>query len=218
MRKSEKIEAIIKILREEIKKFKEPIVTTISRKKDPYKVLISTVLSLRTKDEVTHKASERLYKKASTPWEMVKLSPNEIEKLIYPVGFYKRKAKNIIEISKILIEKYDGKVPDDIDELLKLPGVGRKTANLVVTLGYGKLGICVDTHVHRVSNRLGIVKTKTPEETEFALRKILPKKYWIEYNDLLVTWGQNICTPISPKCSMCKISSYCNKIGVTKHR
>ncbi len=218
MRKSEKIEAIIKILREETKKFKEPIVTTISRKKDPYKVLISTVLSLRTKDEVTHKASERLYKKASTPWEMVKLSPNEIEKLIYPVGFYKRKAKNIIEISKILIEKYDGKVPDDIDELLKLPGVGRKTANLVVTLGYGKLGICVDTHVHRVSNRLGIVKTKTPEETEFALRKILPKKYWIEYNDLLVTWGQNICTPISPKCSMCKISSYCNKIGVTKHR
>ncbi len=218
MKKSEKIEAIIKTLREETKKFKEPIVTTISRKKDPYKVLISTVLSLRTKDEVTHKASERLYKKASTPWEMVKLSPNEIEKLIYPVGFYKRKAKNIIEISKILIEKYDGKVPDDIDELLKLPGVGRKTANLVVTLGYGKLGICVDTHVHRVSNRLGIVKTKTPEETEFALRKILPKKYWIEYNDLLVTWGQNICTPISPKCSMCKISSYCNKIGVTKHR
>ncbi len=218
MKKSEKIEAIIKILREETKKFKEPIVTTISRKKDPYKVLISTVLSLRTKDEVTHKASERLYQKASTPQEMVRLSPQEIERLIYPVGFYKRKAKNIIEISNILIEKYNGKVPDDIDELLKLPGVGRKTANLVVTLGYGKLGICVDTHVHRLSNRLGIVKTKTPKETEFALRKILPKKYWIEYNDLLVTWGQNICTPISPKCSMCKISSYCNKIGVTKHR
>ncbi len=213
-----KIENIIRVLRRECKKFKEPIVTTISKKKDPFKVLIGTVLSLRTKDDVTHKASERLFEKASTPYEIIKLSPEEIEKLIYPVGFYKRKAKNIIEISKILIEKYNGNVPDSIDELLKLPGVGRKTANLVITLGYGKLGICVDTHVHRISNRLGIVKTKTPEETEFALRKILPKKYWIEYNDLLVTWGQNICTPISPKCSICKISPYCEKIGVVKHR
>ncbi len=213
-----KIEHIIKVLRKECKKFKEPIVTTISKKKDPFKVLISTVLSLRTKDEVTHKAGERLFKRASTPYEIVKLSPEEIEKLIYPVGFYKRKARNIIDISKILIEKYNGAVPDSIDELLKLPGVGRKTANLVITLGYGKLGICVDTHVHRISNRLGIVKTKTPEETEFALRKILPKKYWIEYNDLLVTWGQNICTPISPKCSICKIFPYCEKVGVGKHR
>ncbi len=213
-----KIENIIRILRIACKKFKEPIVTTISKKKDPFKVLISTVLSLRTKDEVTHRASERLFEKASTPYEIIKLSPEEIEKLIYPVGFYKRKAKNIIEISKILIEKYNGNVPDSIDELLKLPGVGRKTANLVITLGYGKLGICVDTHVHRISNRLGIVKTKTPEETEFALRKILPKRYWIEYNDILVIWGQNICTPISPKCSICKISPYCEKVEVRKHR
>ncbi len=213
-----KIKKIIEILRVESKKYKEPIVTTVSRKRDPYKVLIATILSLRTKDDTTHKASERLFKRASTPYEMVKLPQEEVEKLIYPVGFYKRKAKNLIEVSKILIEKYDGKVPDSIDELLKLPGVGRKTANLVITLGYGKYGICVDTHVHRISNRLGLVKTKTPEETEFALRKLLPKEYWIEYNDLLVTWGQNICTPISPKCSICAISSYCSRVGVKKFR
>ena len=213
-----RIKDIIDILRIETKRFKEPIVTTISKKKDPFKVLISTILSLRTKDETTHKASERLFKKADTPSKIIKLSPEEIEKLIYPVGFYRRKARNIIEVSKILIEQYDGKVPDTIPKLLKLPGVGRKTANLVITLGYGKLGICVDTHVHRISNRLGLVKTRTPEETEFALRKILPKKYWIEYNDLLVTWGQNICTPVSPKCSICKISHLCPKVGVKKHR
>ena len=213
-----KIKKIIEILETEYKKFKPPIVTEISKKKDPFKVLIGTVLSLRTKDEVTHKASEKLFNQADSPQKILKLKEKEIEKLIYPVGFYKRKAKNIIEISKILIEKYDAKVPDSIDELLKLPGVGRKTANLVITLGYGKYGICVDTHVHRISNRLGLVNTKTPEETEFALRKILPKKYWIKYNDLLVTWGQNICTPISPKCSICKIKDYCDKVGVTKHR
>jgi endonuclease III len=138
--------------------------------------------------------------------------------LIFPVGFYKTKAGRIREICAKLLESHGGKVPDTIDELLTLPGVGRKTANLVVTLGYGKLGICVDTHVHRISNRLGYVSTKSPEETERALREKLPRQYWIEYNDLLVTWGQNVCRPISPWCSRCPIRPYCKQVGVLRHR
>jgi endonuclease III len=149
---------------------------------------------------------------------MLKLTAKKIEKLIYPVGFYKTKAKNIREICRTLINKYDGKVPDDIDELLKFKGVGRKTANLVVTLGYKKPGICVDTHVHRISNRWGYVKTKTPEKTEFALREKLPKQYWIEYNDLLVSFGQHLCRPISPLCSQCPIVKYCRQVEVKVRR
>ncbi|MBF8303111.1 MAG: putative endoIII-related endonuclease, partial [Candidatus Dadabacteria bacterium] len=148
----------------------------------------------------------------------LKLSVKEIEKVIYPIGFYKTKARTIRYLCRELIDKYKSRVPDDLDELLKLKGVGRKTANLVVTLGYGKAGICVDTHVHRISNRLGYIKTKTPFETEMLLRKKLPKKYWIEYNDLLVSFGQHLCRPISPWCSVCPIESYCDKVGVTKHR
>ena len=142
----------------------------------------------------------------------------KLEKLIYPVGFYRTKANKIKEICKVLIEKYKGNVPNEIDELLKLNGVGRKTANLVVTLGYSKPGICVDTHVHRITNRWGYVKTKNPHETEFTLREKLPKKYWLTINDLLVTYCQNICVPISPKCSICRVSTYCKRAGVTKHR
>jgi endonuclease-3 len=214
------ISKVIKLLKEEYKRFNEPIVSQIAYHGDtsPYKVLISTVISLRTKDDVTRAASLKLFSVADTPEKMVKLKPDRIEKLIYPAGFYKTKAINIIDISKILLEEYDGKVPDEIDELLKLKGVGRKTANLVVTLGYGKLGVCVDTHVHRISNRFGYVKTKTPEETEFALRKKLDKKYWIIYNDLLVSYGQNLCKPISPFCSKCRISEYCKRVGVTRSR
>jgi endonuclease-3 len=188
------------------------------RRRDPFDVLISTILSLRTKDEVTRQAATRLLERARNPEKMLTLPESEIADLIYPVGFYKTKARTIRQVCGILIEKYDGKVPDDLDELLKLNGVGRKTANLVITLGYGKPGICVDTHVHRVSNRLGYVQTKNPEETEMALREKLPKEYWIEYNDLLVTWGQNICRPISPFCSKCAIVSYCRQVGVTQHR
>ena len=196
-----------------------PVVTIIKeRTKDPYQILISTILSLRTKDEVTHKASKKLFQAADTPEKMVKLTSKEIEELIYPVGFYHTKAKNIIEISKILINEYNGNVPDDLDELLKLPGVGRKTANLVITLGFGKDGICVDTHVHRISNRLGYVKSKNPFETEMQLREKLPRKWWIKYNDLLVAFGQTICKPISPLCSKCPIEKYCPKIGVKNHR
>ncbi|GAH48776.1 unnamed protein product, partial [marine sediment metagenome] len=146
-----------------------------------------------------------------TPEDMAKLTGKEIEKLIYPVGFYKTKAKRLPELAMILIKNYDGKVPDALDELLKLPGVGRKTANLVITLGFGKPGICVDTHVHRISNRFGYVNTKTPEETEFALREKLPRKWWIIYNDILVTLGQNICLPRIPKCEECAVKNLCEK-------
>ena len=217
--RDDQIHEVIEILRRETKKWDVPIVTLMSQtERNPFKILIATVLSLRTKDEVTAKAADRLFQVADNPYDMMKLDKEEIAALIYPVGFYRRKARNIKEICKILIDKYDGKVPDDIDELLKLPGVGRKTANLVVTLGYGKPGICVDTHVHRISNRLGYVDTKTPEETEFALRKKLPEEYWIEINDLLVSLGQHICHPTSPKCSQCPIEEYCEKRGVKRSR
>ncbi len=213
------IHTIIKLLKKEIKKFVLPSVTTIANKnKDPFLVLISCLLSLRTKDQVTSNASERLFKLAKTPLELSKLRTKIIEKIIYPVGFYKTKAKRIVEISKILIKDYNGKVPEQLEELLKLNGVGRKTANLVIILGYNKYGICVDTHVHRISNRLGFVKTKTPEKTEFELRIKLPKKYWKIYNNLLVSHGQNICKPISPFCSKCIINKYCDKVGVLKYR
>lgn len=217
--KDRDIEKIIEILRESVKEWKQPVVTQIAeRDRDPFRILISTILSLRTKDEVTKIASERLFSLARTPEEMLRLEEEEIERAIYPVGFYRNKAKTIKEICKVLIERYNGRVPDDIDELLKLKGVGRKTANLVITLGYNKPGICVDTHVHRISNRLGYVKTKTPEETEFALRGKLPKEYWIEFNDLLVTLGQTICHPVSPRCSICSISGYCDRVGVKRSR
>lgn len=214
----DKIDDIVTILKRENKKYIVPIVTRVSMTKSPFMVLISCLLSLRTKDKVTAEASNRLFKLADNPEKMLGLSIKNIEKTIYPVGFYKTKSKRIKEICKTLLDNYGGVVPDEIDELLKLKGVGRKTANLVVTLGYGKLGICVDTHVHRISNRLGLVKTKTPEQTEFTLRKKLPQKHWLIYNDLLVTYGQNLCVPISPWCSKCKIFKYCKRIGVKNFR
>ncbi|MBU0991876.1 MAG: endonuclease III [Proteobacteria bacterium] len=184
----------------------------------PFEVLASTVLSLRTKDEVTAKASKRLFEKARSPEDMLTLDEKTIEKLIYPVGFYKTKAKNLIKISRILVDEYQSVVPDDIDELLKLPGVGRKTANLVLVEGYKKDAVCVDTHVHRISNRIGYVTTKTPDQTEFELRKKLPRKYWIRYNEYLVAYGQTICKPVSPFCSKCEAEGMCPKTGVTKFR
>lgn len=186
--------------------------------RDPFKVLISCILSLRTQDNTTGKASERLFKLASTPERLANLSVGTIERAIYPVGFYRVKAGRIKEMSREIVGRYNSKVPDEIDELLKLKGVGRKTANLVVTLGYNKQGVCVDTHVHRITNRWGYVKTKTPQETEFALRKKLPEKYWIEINGLLVAFGQGVCKPISPLCSRCSINSYCERIGVIRFR
>jgi endonuclease-3 len=186
--------------------------------RDPFKILISCILSLRTQDRTTGLASERLFKLASTPEGMSGLSPLKIEKAIYPVGFYRVKAKTIRSLSREIVLRYNSRVPDEIEELLTLKGVGRKTANLVVTLGYDKPGICVDTHVHRISNRWGLVRTKTPHETEFALRKTLPRKYWKEINGLLVALGQGICKPLSPLCSTCALHTYCPRIGVTRHR
>ncbi len=214
-----KFDIIIPILEKTVRELDAPIVTRIKKEdNDPFKILIGTILSLRTKDKTTDEASKRLFAVANTPLEMAKLTTEEIQQLIYPVGFYKRKAQEIKEISEVLIEKYNGKVPDSLGELLKIKGVGRKTANLVITEAFDEYGICVDTHVHRISNRLGWVKTKTPEQTEMALRKILPKQYWKTINPILVTFGQHICKPVSPLCSSCPIESYCPKIGVTKFR
>jgi endonuclease-3 len=216
--KKVQIEKIVPILKKEVKQFHMPVVSEIALRHNPYTVLISCLLSLRTKDETTAGASKRLFKEAPTMKKLADMPIKRIEKLIYPVGFYKTKARRIKDIAKILIKEYNSKVPDTIDELLKLHGVGRKTANIVVTIGFKKPGVAVDTHVHRISNRLGYVKTTTPDKTEFALRKKLEKKYWIIYNDLLVTWGQNICRPISPLCSQCKIRNYCNRVGVKVSR
>ena len=210
------IHSMVDILKEEAANWQTPVVSRYVQ--SPFRVLISCLLSLRTQDKTTYAASERLFKIADEPQNMVDLSLATIEKAIYPVGFYRTKAINIKEICQILLTRYGGEVPDDLDELLKLPGVGRKTANLVITMGYGKLGICVDTHVHRITNRWGYIKTKTPEETEMALRRLLPQHYWIVINDLLVAYGQNICKPLSPICSRCRLESYCDRVGVKRSR
>ncbi|MBI5969652.1 MAG: endonuclease III [Deltaproteobacteria bacterium] len=214
------IPAAIKILKQEYRKFKTPYVTEVAAKsrKDPFKALISCIISLRTKDETTRTASERLFAIASTPDEMSRLSPKTVEKAVYPAGFYRVKAKNIIGLSKAIVRDFAGKPPDTIEGLLTLKGVGRKTANLVVTMGYGNPGICVDTHVHRITNRWGFVGTRGPEETEFELREKLPQRYWIIINDLLVAYGQNICKPVSPLCSGCRLYKLCERRGVGASR
>jgi endonuclease-3 len=217
--KDRDIHSAVRTLRRQVPQWQTPIVTLMAETyQNPFRVLISCILSLRTQDATTAQASHRLFALADSPEAMIKLSTKKIEKAIYPVGFYRTKAKVIRQICAVLLRDYGAKVPDDIDELLKLKGVGRKTANLVVTLGYRKPGICVDTHVHRISNRWGYVHTKNPQETEFALRAKLPKQYWIEYNDLLVSFGQHLCRPISPLCSRCPVEKYCDKNGVTASR
>ena len=202
MVKKEEIEKVIEILRANVPP--HPY-----KSREPFKVLIATVISQRTKDEVTYTVAEKLFEKYPSPRALKKATIEEIAELIYPAGFYKQKAKKIKEIAKIIDEEYDGKVPDNLDELLKLPGVGRKTANIVLSRCYDKDVIAVDTHVHRISNRLGWVNTKTPEETEKVLMKILPKKYWREINELLVMFGRTICRPVGPKCDICPIKDYC---------
>jgi endonuclease-3 len=185
---------------------------------DPFRILIGCVISLRTKDEVTYPATERLFARASTPREMARLREATIARLIYPAGFYRRKAGQIRAISKRLLERHDGRVPDTIDTLLELPGVGRKTANLVVTLGFDKPGICVDVHVHRITNRLRWVRTTHPDETEDRLRTVLPRRHWIPINEILVRHGQQVCKPISPYCSTCPVETDCPKVGVLRNR
>jgi endonuclease III len=198
----------------------ETALTTVARTmgRDPFKILIGCLLSLRTKDETTGPAAAWLFTLAGTAEAMLHLSVEQIAKVIYPVGFYRTKATTILEICRTLVERYGGQVPDTMEGLLDLKGVGRKTANLVLTMGFQKPAICVDTHVHRISNRWRYVRTKTPEDTEFALRRKLPQAYWMVYNDLLVAFGQNICKPISPLCGQCPLVDSCLKTGVTQHR
>jgi len=210
---------VVPVLRRAVTGLRDPSVTIIAkRSKSPFRVLVSTVISARTKDDVTGAASERLFALASAPQEMSRLRVSAIEKAIYPAGFYRTKAKAIKSLCRMLLEEYDGEVPGDIEQLVMLPGVGRKTANLVLTLGFGKPGICVDTHVHRVCNRLGAVRTRHPSETEAALREVLPKRNWIEINDILVMYGQAVCNPVSPWCSRCGIIEECGRVGVTRSR
>jgi endonuclease-3 len=213
------ISRIIGTLKRELEKWGTPIVTHMAEEgRGAFQILISTILSSRTKDDVTAAASERLFHLASTPETMLRLSEEKIRKAIYPVGFYKTKARNVIRACRNLVDLYQSRVPDSLDELLKLPGVGRKTANLVVSLGFDGEGLCVDTHVHRISNRLGYVKTRTPEETEMELRAKLPRKYWAVYNTIMVAHGQNICKPLSPFCSRCPVFKYCDRVGVARKR
>jgi endonuclease-3 len=213
------IHDVIRLLGENLELWGMPIVSHLAEAQhDPFEILISTILSLRTKDEVTAVATERLFSLARTPAQMLELSEASMIKAIYPVGFYRNKVSTIHYICKELLSRFDSTVPDSIDDLLMLKGVGRKTANLVVSLGYGKPGICVDTHVHRISNRLGYVSAKTPEKTEYALRAKLPLPYWSDYNTLMVAFGRQICRPISPFCSRCPVSGYCERKNVDKSR
>jgi endonuclease III len=209
-------------LADELAKVREAVRPTtlaaVERKRDPFRLLVACVISLRTKDAVTADASARLFAVAASPEKLAKLPEGKIAKLIFPAGFYNTKAKQIRSIARRIAAEHGSNVPADREELLALPGVGRKTANLVLGLGFGVPAICVDTHVHRISNRLDLVRTKTPEETERALEKVLPQRLWIEINDLLVTFGQNICQPVSPWCSRCPLAGRCPRIGVGRRR
>jgi endonuclease-3 len=210
---------IVPAVRKAVHGERPPSVTEIAeRSRSPFKVLVSTVISARTKDEVTGEAARRLFARASTPRSLSALSARRIEELIYPAGFYRTKAKAIRALSAKIAGELGGRVPDTMEGLLALPGVGRKTANLVLTLGFALPGICVDTHVHRVANRLGIIRTKAPVETEACLRATLPKAHWLEINDLLVTFGKLICAPVSPRCSICPIARSCARAGVVRSR
>ena len=210
------IHHITRILRKEVRQWPVPAIGHYTR--TPFTTLISCILSLRTQDRTTTRASESLFEVTDTPEGLLELSPGRIERLIYPVSFYRVKARTLLKISKELLARFEGRVPDKLEDLLTLPGVGRKTANIVVTLAFGKPGIAVDIHVHRISNRLGYVKTRSPDETELALRGKLPPKYWIVINDLFVAFGQNLCKPTSPHCSICPVGKYCDRVGVTRSR
>jgi endonuclease III len=202
-----------------IPEWQTPLVDAMAATGDnPFRILIATILSLRTRDTVTAVVARDLFARADTPEAILALSPDDLRGLIKKVGFYNTKADTIRLLSQLVLERYAGRVPDDLDELLTLPGVGRKTANLVIIAGYGKPGICVDTHVHRISNRFGYVQTKTPEQTEMALRANLPQELWIDINRLLVSLGQTICHPTSPKCSICPVNDLCERVGVTRSR
>ena len=213
------IHYVMALLEEECQQWETPSVTVISEQyRSAFHVLVSCIISLRTKDAVTAAASSRLFARAATPQQMLNLASAEIAALIYPAGFYRTKAEQIREICRKLVEQYNGLVPDSIDELLRFKGVGRKTANLVMTLGHGKQGICVDIHVHRITNRWGYVASRTPDQTEQVLRQKLPAEYWVRINDLLVSYGQHRCYPVSPRCSDCRLNDCCSRVGVQRSR
>jgi endonuclease III len=225
MDKTIDIDALLERLSGAVKAYKLPMVTGMveasqqnKRGRDPFRVLIATILSARTRDEQTEKAAKALFSRFDSPTRLAAAPLAEVEDLVRPVGFYRTKAVNVIATAAALNERHGGQVPDDMDALLRLPGVGRKTANLVLTLGFGSPGICVDTHVHRITNRWGYVTTKTPEQTEMTLRRVLPPRWWIPINDMLVTWGQQVCRPISPRCSECPIRDHCAQRGVVTQR
>jgi endonuclease-3 len=213
------IHTVIPILRQQVKQWLPALVDGMAaEERNPYKILIATILSLRTKDTLTAQIAPKLFALADTPADMVKLSEDDIATTIYPVGFYRNKAKSILAISHTLLTQYNGQVPANLEQLLALPGVGRKTANLVLGAGFNIPSICVDIHVHRISNRWGYVQTDAPDATELVLRNKLPSSYWLEYNALLVTFGQNLCTPTSPWCSRCPLTEFCARVGVVKSR
>ena len=211
---------VIKMLRQATLKMEQPAVSHVVSRygRDPFLILISCLLSLRAKDTVSLPIALKLFERAKTPEDIIKIPRSELEKLFYTIGFYRQKAKTVLEVCQELIDSFQGQVPNTLQALLSLKGVGIKTANLVLGQGFGIPAICVDIHVHRISNRLGLVETKTAEETEAALREILPQEYWIEFNYLLVMWGQNICVPVSPFCSRCVLNNICPKKGVTRRR
>jgi len=208
----------LNLIEKQLRSINAPYISRISQKKDPFKILVSCILSLRTKDEVTEKASRNLFKRIKNPSDLLKYKKREIEKMIYPVGFYKRKAKILQEIARKIVTHYHQRVPPKEEDLLAFKGVGRKTANLVLGLGFGMPAICVDTHVHRISNRLGWVKTQYPHQTEDKLKRIIPRSLWVKLNTILVAFGRNICVPVSPWCSKCWINKYCKKRGVRRNR
>lgn len=215
--KAPRARAIARVLRRSIQKYERPVVDEMGRRaEDPFRVLITTVLSLRTQDRTTAAAAERLFRQAATPQTLLKMSVPNIARAIFPVGMSPTKARWIREIARMILERYGGNVPHTQAELMEFPGVGPKVANLVLGVCFGIPAICVDTHVHRISNRLGLVRTGTPEKTEEALKRVLPRDLWIEWNALFVTWGQNVCTPQRPQCSMCplRIKKLCPQVGV----
>jgi len=206
------IPKVIEILTENYESWEAPVVTLVAQHThDPFKVLICALLSTRTRDETTAKVCKRFFERVKGPEDILDIPLKELEELIYPVGFYRNKAKHLKKLARVLIEEFGGNVPQSLEELLRLPGVGRKVANLVLADGYGIPAICVDTHVHRITNRWCLIKTKTPEQTERELMRVLPQEYWIVINRLLVAFGQRICTPQRPKCDICPIEAYCGK-------
>ena len=213
------IASINRILKKEVQNYKVPVIELVEiQTEDPFKILVATLLSARTKDETTIVVVKKLFKVVNKPTDLNKLTVKQIEKLIYPIGFYHTKAKHLKQLPIVLKELFNNKIPDEIDDLIKLPGVGRKTANLVRTIAFKKHAMCVDIHVHRISNRFGYIKTKTPFQSEMTLREKLPKRYWLTYNSILVAFGQNLCKPVSPWCSKCPVRKYCKRVGVSVSR